>query len=162
MCAGLLLFCTGCYNKARSGVSPASTVTQTQEYQGAAVTEIAQITDDKLQSTSAEQSQCAYRVFFDEAQCVDIPLPDKLIFWHRETLADSRRHILKYTVALPAHDIAAFYRVHMEYVGWQEREIFTGSEHCLVFKKPSRVTVITIAIEREQTCVTIFTGPRKK
>lgn len=166
ICAGLLLLCTGCYNKARSHsqgqVTPAVVSVQDSQIVGTASSVSNALSE--LSKIRPEQSNCAYRAFVDEAQLADIPVPDVLLSWYKETLVDPRRHILKYTSNLSVQDCAAFYRVHMEYVGWQEKELFTGNhERCLLFKKPSRIAIITLSTGKATTTrVTVFTGPRKK
>lgn len=89
-----------------------------------------------------------FAVFPDEARLCDIFFPID-VQPVRISCSDERKVIVNYKSSFSANNIISLYRTEMEYLGWEEAAIFEGAVSCLVFQKPSKMCIVTIATENK-------------
>jgi hypothetical protein len=142
---GFLLMCSGCSRRA--------------------LPELKDITNKNIPDNGIPQVY-SYSFSLDDLWPLDIPLPDCSQAPQVIRSADGRKYILCYKTDLILTDLAAFYRMQMEHLGWQERGVVNGgAEICLSFKKGSKMSIVIARVSKKEfdtTRVTIFISSKTK
>lgn len=75
-----------------------------------------------------------------------------------------RKYILTCNSNFSSEDTINYYRAEMDYLGWKEDLFFIGKKSALIFKKPSKICIVSLQEANYQnkykTNTTLFVGPR--
>lgn len=80
----------------------------------------------------------------DRARLSDIPFIIGSKPWYLSNNNLNNQIIIQYNTQLSYDSIIDFYKTQMDYFGWQERGSFIAQESCLIFKKPTKQSIILI------------------
>lgn len=101
----------------------------------------------------------------DKVRLADIPLiedcdPQLL----KMAPSAERKYTLICNSSFSMEDTINYYRAEMDYLGWKEDLFFIGKKSVLIFKKPSKICIVSlqknIYQNKGNTNITIFVGPR--
>ncbi len=88
----------------------------------------------------------------EQARLYDIPVPIMAEPDFEYTWSDATgNRVLGFLVTADSTDeLVAFYRAHMERLGWRERVIINGREVLIEFEKPEKLCCVSVRPENEQ------------
>lgn len=151
----LLCLLAGCAREAR--VTQAVAQDQDSVFKNLSLSEIRSFdTDEKPLTVNkwyspVHDASPLLDVPLQEAKVSDLPIPfnAKLVPQYCQTTSSHDRMVLGYRVGMGNHEAADFYRQEMERCGWQLVADARAHESQLIFRKPSKLCVISVRSEKK-------------
>jgi hypothetical protein len=155
------VFISGCGKKKPQALKPALQAEDLKKFDEHYAQESAQ-----EQAVLPFQTHNLNQEYF-QAKLYDIPFPLSLdlVFASQPTAEQQAQQIvLGYKTTLNLNQIAQFYAIEMELLGWKLTKAFKDSEYLFIFKKPQKTCAISMRVQTNKknavigTMFTLFYG----